>query len=312
MTEPKVSIVLLCFDRPEMLRPALDSLAAQSYPHLEIIVVNNRSSRSEEIAEIVAAYPQFAYLPVPFNSGFTGGMNRGLASATGEYVYFTEEDIVLAPDCIQVLVAALESEPSISLACPLMIDEQSGRIRSAGGWFQLDPVYRQGDYGAGDDPDSFVHSRNVTYIAGNMVFARAALLRDIGAFRDDIFIYYDDIDLCARTLRAGKRIAVVPSARIWNLDPPSHRPAPALLEFHKIKNLYMIYLLHAAASCLPEFFARYGVLSWIRSPFSRNGRLRAKAIAWIAVHLLRLLRDRKKMPGIEPGALRRQLRESAR
>jgi hypothetical protein len=308
---PTVSVVLLCYDRVETLRRALASIASQTYRALEVLVVSNLSARTGEIASLVAEYPRFRLIEISFNAGFTGGMNRGIAEASGTYIYLTQDDIELEAECIQVLVAACDRDPSIGLACPLMVDAASARIRSAGGWFRLEPIYRQADYAAGELPETFTAMRDVTYIPGNMMFARASLLRGLGAFRDDFFMYYDDVDLCARALRAGERIVVQPAARVLNLDPPSNQSGSAFAEYHKIKNLYLVYLLHGSAVVLPEFFLRYGVVMWLRSPRSDAGRLRMRAMRWVAGSLLRILGERRRMGGASPADFRRRLREAA-
>jgi GT2 family glycosyltransferase len=143
-----------------------------------------------------------------------------------------------------------------------------------------------------------------------MMFARAAFFRGFTGFRDDFFMYFEDVELCARAIRAGKRVMVQPTAVVENLDPPSSAPSTPAAEFHKIKNLFAIYLLHGSAAVLPAFFLRYGFIAVLRSPFSASGRLRMKALLWIARNLPRLLADRRRARGLEATTLRTKLAEA--
>src|SRR5947209_6307903 len=101
---PTVSVVVLSYERPALLREALRSLAAQSYAPREIIVVDNRSTVSDEVARVAAEFPSVRLIRNRENVGYAAGMNRGIAEAACEYVYLTEDDITLDRDCIRRLV----------------------------------------------------------------------------------------------------------------------------------------------------------------------------------------------------------------
>ena len=62
---PLVSVVLLSYNRPRLLRDALDSVCSQSYENVEVIVVDNKSGASDEIAEIVCGREGVGSLPGP-------------------------------------------------------------------------------------------------------------------------------------------------------------------------------------------------------------------------------------------------------
>src|SRR4030081_875128 len=112
---PLVSVVLLSYDRPNFLEESLDPLDRQSFKHVQIIVVDNKSNTSGEIAEIVRLFPNIRLVANSHNLGFTGGMNRGLREASGEYVYLTEDDLVVEENCILRLVEHMQNNASIGL-----------------------------------------------------------------------------------------------------------------------------------------------------------------------------------------------------
>ena len=105
----KVTIVVLSFERPELLRKALHSIAVQSEPQCEVIVVDNASPRSEIVRGVVSEFPGVRLIANASNLGFTGGMNCGIAAAAGSYIYLTEDDIELDRNCIAALVAYLRA-----------------------------------------------------------------------------------------------------------------------------------------------------------------------------------------------------------
>jgi GT2 family glycosyltransferase len=293
--QPQVSIVLLSYNRPQLLSQALASVQEQSYQHFEVIVVDNPSAASAEVAEIVSQYPTVKLIQTDLNIGYAGGMNRGIASASGDYVYLTEDDVVLENDCIDNLVQYLEDNPSTDLIAPVIYNKESGTIRCAGGELALDGVYQRRIYGAGEhDAGQFAKPFEVTYIDGATMFARREFWQRFKGFREEYFMYVDAVELCARVAKSGLRMAIVPHAKVYHFEPVDPSTTPDL-EFHKLKNFFSLYLLHAPAGILPEFFCRYAFINGLRSLFAKTGtppRVFFKALLWVARKTPGLLRER--------------------
>ncbi|MBA3240163.1 MAG: glycosyltransferase family 2 protein [Acidobacteria bacterium] len=294
---PIVSVIILSYDRPEYLRQALASMRAQSYENLELIVVDNPSPQSGEIAEIVGAHAGARLVQNAANLGYAGGMNRGIERARGHYVYLTEDDIALDADCIRHLVEHMDERASGGLISPIMYNKTAGTIRCAGGEMALGGIYRRRTHGEGQrDRGQFARPFGVTYVDGATMFARAELLRRLGGFREEYFMYVEAVELCARVLRAGEKIEVVPRAKVYHFEPPEGANTSPQFDFHKFKNLFSLYLLHAPARVLPEFFLRYALLTPLRSlAGSRAASTPAmlKALLWIARRAPALLRERR-------------------
>jgi GT2 family glycosyltransferase len=287
------TVIVLSYDRPQLLVRALQSIARQTYRHLEVLVIDNRSPSSADVAAVVAQFPAARLIALAENTGFTGGMNRGLAEASGAMVYFTEDDIELEPACVTELVGYLEQHPEVALAGPVMLNSGSGSLRYAGGGFELGGVYRM-------TPARFESPSQVpatpfptTYLPGAMICARRSLMNQIGGFRADFFMYSEDVELCARMLEMRARMVIVPAARVHHHEPASVEPS-ATVEFHKQKNFAAVYLLHAPLRVLPAFVLRYGVFGFLERLLEDRRRLPvfARAWWWVARHAPRLLAER--------------------
>jgi GT2 family glycosyltransferase len=292
---PLVSVVLLSHDRPAYLPKALDSLIAQTYPHLEIVVVDNHSRSSEEIARAVEKYEGVRLIRNAENLGFTGGMNRGIEAARGVYVYCTNDDVVVDRECVERLVEYAEAHPEAGLLTGVQYREDRRTILCAGGEFHLEPIYVRKFHGHEEaDTGQFREPFKVTCIDGAMTFGPRALLQELKGFREDFFIYVDSIELSARVLKRGREIVCVPSARAYVFDAP-HVFTNEGIAFHKVKNLFAFYLLHARARVLPEFFLRYGVLQTLRA-LGGNRKVflqMLRAWAWLVANSPALLRERR-------------------
>jgi N-acetylglucosaminyl-diphospho-decaprenol L-rhamnosyltransferase len=287
--------VVLSYDRPHLLEQALASIQRQSHPALDVTVVDNWSPSSGRVADIARA-AGVRLVANDRNLGFTGGMNRGIAQASGPYVLLTEDDMVLEPRCVEALLAYQLGHPEAGLLSGLMLNLGEGTIRCAGGEVRLGPTFEMKVHGAGEPQEAApAEPQEVTFIPGALVFARLELLRTLGGFRDEFFMYLEDVELCARTLAAGYRVVLVPAARAHHHAPPPHPPSPEV-QRHKLKNLFALYLLHAPPGALPGFFARYAAAGLVRAAMrgaSELGLL-SQALGWNARRLPALWRDRRE------------------
>jgi GT2 family glycosyltransferase len=289
---PCISVVVLSYNRPVLLEGALRSIASQTYPNREVTVVDNKSASSSRIREVVAAFAGVRLISNQSNRGFTGGMNQGIAAARGEYIYLTEDDIELAPDCLTSLVRYLEMNPDVVLAGPVMWNRDLRSVRCAGGSFTLGPTYTMTIEGAGQSALSASEPYRTNFLPGAMIAARTTQLREMGGFRSDFFMYVEDVELCTRVLKKGDGIAIVPSAKVYHHEPPATPDTPELM-FHRQKNLAALYLLHAPWSVLPGFLLRYAGMEGLRR-FLRPSHFVpwAKAWGWVVLRSPQLLAQR--------------------
>jgi glycosyltransferase involved in cell wall biosynthesis len=125
-----VSVVVPVYNRGDLLRQALASVASQSWRPIEAVVVDDGSV--EDIGAIVAEFPGVARMVRQDNSGVTAARNRGLQEARGEFIAFLDSDDTWDPAKISAQVALLRARPDAVMAWTDMraVDE-SGAVRSA-------------------------------------------------------------------------------------------------------------------------------------------------------------------------------------
>ena len=113
MAEKTVSMIIPVYNVRDYLRKCLDSVAAQTYQALEVIIVNDGSPDDslEIILEYTAKNPHFHCFTIE-NRGQGGARNYGLEQASGEYIMYLDSDDYIAPNCVEALVTALETTGS--------------------------------------------------------------------------------------------------------------------------------------------------------------------------------------------------------
>lgn len=114
---PKVSVIVRTYNRPELLAKALASLKAQRFKDFETVVVNDGGSESASEVCRAAALPGLRYFRA-VHGGPSAALNRGLEMARGDYIAFLDDDDIVYPNHLEVLVAALEKADGPGLAYP--------------------------------------------------------------------------------------------------------------------------------------------------------------------------------------------------
>ncbi|NJP88860.1 glycosyl transferase family 2 [[Actinomadura] parvosata subsp. kistnae] len=107
---PLVSVIIPSYNRSEVLRLCLDAVAAQTYPHIEVIVVDDCGT---EDAAHVAASRGATVIRTRVNGGPTPARNLGAEHATGEILFFLDADIALDPDAVENAVRILRADPRL-------------------------------------------------------------------------------------------------------------------------------------------------------------------------------------------------------
>ncbi|MEW6327417.1 MAG: glycosyltransferase family 2 protein [Thermodesulfobacteriota bacterium] len=209
---PLVSVVMVTINNLNLLRNCLDSLYAQDYKALELIVVDNGSE--EDIQGMLAKeFPEVCLTRLTKNYGFAGGNNRGIEIARGKYVALINNDAVAAPQWISSLVAVAESDSRIGAVASIIIDgNRPDILDSCGVGIALDGMSRQAM--RGHPVPNLTEPKEVLAFSGCACLLRMESLKEVGLFDEDFFAYCEDTDLGLRLRWAGWEIVVAPGAYV--------------------------------------------------------------------------------------------------
>jgi glycosyl transferase family 2 len=129
--QPAVSIVIATYNRRSWLRLAIESVLAQDYPDLELLVMDDGST--DETPELLADYarrnpPERFRFERHENMGQARTLNRGWELARGEVLGYLSDDDLLAPDAVTRLVAELEAPELVAAYPGHRIIDAEGRV----------------------------------------------------------------------------------------------------------------------------------------------------------------------------------------
>ena len=114
MTQPLVSVIIPTFNRAPCVGEAIASVLAQTYPHLELIVVDDGSS--DHTSTVVSAFSQRLVYMQQAHGGVSAARNRGVAASHGELVAFLDSDDLWLPGKVAAQIALLQAHPEVQ-AC---------------------------------------------------------------------------------------------------------------------------------------------------------------------------------------------------
>ena len=107
--KPAVSIIVPTYNRPDTLRMALNSIAAQTYNNCEAVVINDAGKDVSAIVNSFKGRLAITYLVHPENKGVAASRNTGINAAIGKYIGYLDDDDIYYPDHIETLVDFLEN-----------------------------------------------------------------------------------------------------------------------------------------------------------------------------------------------------------
>lgn len=177
----------------------------------------------------------------PCALGFGKNHNQAFRQADGTFFGVLNPDVRIDSDVFALLMAGLDM-PSVGVVAPLVVDEL-GAIEDSARRFptplkilcKLFGRCKGGDYVIGAEP---VYS---DWVGGMFMLFHRGVYQQMGGFNEKFFLYYEDVDLCARIWLKGLRVALIPQARVTHEARRSSHQSAAYLLMH-IRSMALFFL----------------------------------------------------------------------
>jgi GT2 family glycosyltransferase len=267
----QLSIIIVNYNVRDLLLDAVASL----YGALEggridgeIIVVDNASTDGA-VDALGVKFPGVITIPLERNLGFGRANNIGIERAHGEYVLLINPDTIVQEETLRTMLDFMNAHPDAAFGgCKILNPDGSFEPASKRGFpspwssfcrvFGLSRLFPKsrlfGGYNLTHlDPDS---TASVDALSGCFMFCRADVLKQLGGFDIDYFMYGEDLDLCYRAKQLGRKIYYHPATSIVHYKGESTRRSSidALSTFYEAmeifarkhfrSNLLLLWLIH--------------------------------------------------------------------
>lgn len=214
--DPLIEVVIPNWNGSAMLVHCLSSLKAQTYQNFAVTVVDNGST-DDSVEMLTKSFPEVTLVRLDHNTGFSFAVNRGIELSAAPWLLLLNNDMEVAPDCLEKLVDAIRVYNGYHFfALKMMNYHDRETIDGAG-----DAVLRGGvGYRLGTlEKDSILYQQDRETFgacAGAALYSKDFFTR-VGLFDPDFFAYLEDVDLNMRARRIGLRCMFIASAIVYHI-----------------------------------------------------------------------------------------------
>ncbi len=214
-----VAIVLVNWNGYPFTAACLRSLEKIHYPDFFVVLVDNGST-DDSLEKLKSEFPEVHYISIPTNQGFTGGNNAGIQHALDQdfdYVLLLNNDTVVKPDFLDLLVEFQKAHPQAGMVQPLILFLQHKEtIWSAGG--RLNPFLASATV-FGDRKslrDYTPIDREIDWATGCCTLLPSSVIRETGLLEASYFAYFEDVDWSLRIKKKGLKIFLASQSVIFH------------------------------------------------------------------------------------------------
>lgn len=215
---PPVTLIIVAWNQLDKTLACLETVGALDYPALTVLLVDN-GSEPPLAGAVNARFPHVEVVRLAQNRGFAGGYNAGLREAlrgTADLVMLLNNDTLVAPDVLRLLVTEAASAPNIGLVtAKIYFAADPQRIWTVGNNLNVFLDITDG----GDkqiDTGQWATARDVDFAPFAGILIKREVIETVGYLDEGFFLYYEDMDYCRRARSAGYRIRLQPDAHIWH------------------------------------------------------------------------------------------------
>ncbi|TVQ66542.1 MAG: glycosyltransferase family 2 protein [Balneolaceae bacterium] len=261
--KPSVSIIILTSNGLPLLKRYLPFVNLTNYPELEILIADNGSNDGTQ-EWVSLHYPHVRFLRLGRNYGYAEGNNLAARSASGEILLFLNNDAKPEdPDWLSP-VSELFASNDADIVQPKMLSVPNpghfDYAGAAGGFLDwLGYPFCRGRIFDSVEKDSGQYDKQVTPVfwASGAAFAiRKDLFLELEGF-DTLFRFHmEEIDLCWRALRLGKRILFQPKSVVLHQGGGSLRTESPDKTFFNYRNSLLMLVKNLERYLFPKLFLR--------------------------------------------------------
>lgn len=205
MIRPLVSVIVATYRRTESLKAAIASVITQTYPNIEIVVVDDNASLewNQKVETMVREFENINYIQNKENQGSAETRNIGVRASKGQYITFLDDDDEYMPDKISHQLKCMIEETADYSITDLQLINESEQIME----------FRKRDYLIGAKQEDYFSLHLMHHMSGTdtLMFKRSYLLR-IGGFPP--INLGDEFHLMLNAILEGGKLCYLPECSV--------------------------------------------------------------------------------------------------
>ena len=221
----ELAVIILNWNGRSLLERFIPAAVANtSESEVELIVADNGSD-DDSVEWMRSNFPDVRLITFERNYGFAEGYNRAIAAIDHPYVTLLNSDVEVTPGWWQPILAFMKSNPDVGAVQPKIMSLRSRNCfeyaGAAGGYLDaLGYPYCRGrlfDVTEEDRGQYDGEPVDVAWASGACLTMPRRLYLDLGGLDPLFFAHMEEIDLCCRVIRAGKRVCAISDSMVFHL-----------------------------------------------------------------------------------------------
>ena len=221
----KLSIIIVNYNTRDILKDCIDSIA-RYHPcfEYEIIVVDNAST--DGTAEMLrASYGYVKLISNSSNLGFATANNIGIKASSGDFVLLLNSDTEVVDGSLEGMITYMASHPRVGVLGPRLLDKNFRIIQISWAWH---PTIIKETFQKMLSPQNITNiklinilvrflnrkARHVDLVPGACMLIRREVLDAVGGLDENLFLYFEESDLCKRSSAAGWETMYIPTVNV--------------------------------------------------------------------------------------------------
>lgn len=243
-----VTVIILNWNGEKLLGEFLPSVDRFTPRRIADVIVADNGSTDGSLDLLRRDFPDVAVLPFDKNLGFAAGYNRALRETGYRYTVLLNSDVAVKDDWLTPLFDYMEAHTDVAACQPKIRSYRNPAMfeyaGAAGGFLDRNGYpYCRGRIFASVEPDNgqYDDTVDVDWASGACLMVRTADYEAVGGLDASFFAHMEEIDLCWRLRRSGRRVVAVGDAAVFHLGGgslPAENPRKTYLNFRN--NLLML------------------------------------------------------------------------
>ena len=210
---PPVLIVILHFKNLENTRNCLRSVFKMDYPNFNVLLIDNGTG-NDDSKSLIKEFNKLFWTPLSDNEGFAGGCNAGISFGVQneyKYIWLLNNDATVEKTTLSQLITVSQQQSKVGAANAAILNTVTNTIEPGRGVID----FTRGKTLLKDSGNNeFV---DCDWLAASNLLLNVEALKDVGAFDERYFLYFEDVELCHRLKLGGWKCVHVPKAHITHI-----------------------------------------------------------------------------------------------
>ncbi len=246
-----VAIIIINFNTATYTLDCIASIEKQTTTNLsyQIIVIDN-ASEWDDYSHLLNNFPEnkdYILHRSPINTGFGGGNMLGIQFANATYLAFFNNDALVLNDTFNILKKYMDAHPNVGLCSAQNYDQDEQFVPSFDHFKDFWRVFMGRKFLYSKNPERYPLRKKkyenplpVNWVNGCLLFFRSIDFAEIGGFDTNIFLYFEEMDLCKRLEKKGKSTVLISEARIQHFMSKSSGISERINKEAFLSHLYVV------------------------------------------------------------------------